>query len=46
MRFKLFVLAIVRAIVQAYGGSITAASEGTNRGSRFVVRFPRREEGA
>ncbi len=39
-------LAIVRGIVQAYGGSITAASEGPNRGSRFVVRFPRSEEGS
>ncbi len=39
-------LAIVRAIVQAYGGSITAASEGPNRGSRFVVRFPRSEDGS
>ena len=27
-------------------GSITAASEGPNRGSRFVVRFPRSEDGS
>ena len=34
-------LAIVQAIVQAYGGSITASSDGPGRGSRFVVRFLR-----
>lgn len=28
-------------IVHAYGGSVAAASEGPNRGSRFVVRFSR-----
>lgn len=36
-------LAIVQAIVQTYGGTITATSEGPNRGSCFVVRFPRRD---
>ena len=34
-------LAIVQAIVQAYGGSITAFSEGPGQGSRFVVRLPK-----
>ena len=34
-------LAIVQAIVQAYGGSITASSEGLGCGSRFVVQIPR-----
>ena len=34
-------LAIVRAIVEGYGGHIEARSDGLNRGSTFVVRFPR-----
>jgi signal transduction histidine kinase len=33
-------LAIVRAIVQAHGGSVTAESEGLGRGSRFHVILP------
>ena len=33
-------LAIVQAIVQAYGGSITASSEGPGQGSCFVVWLP------
>ena len=38
-------LAIVQAIVQAYGGSITASSEGPGRGSCFVARFPKADRG-
>ncbi|WP_457651435.1 sensor histidine kinase [Rhodocaloribacter sp.] len=34
-------LAIVQTIVHAYGGSITARSEGPHRGSTFEVRLPR-----
>ncbi|HEY5897250.1 MAG TPA: PAS domain-containing protein, partial [Burkholderiales bacterium] len=33
-------LALVRAIVQLHGGSVTAASLGEGRGSRFEVRLP------
>lgn len=36
-------LSIVRAIVEAHGGTIEAASEGRGRGARFCVTFPRRE---
>ena len=36
-------LSIVRAIVEAHGGSIEAASEGRGHGARFRVTFPRRE---
>ncbi len=38
-------LAIVQAIVQAYGGSISATSEGPGQGSRFIVRLPRADRG-
>ena len=34
-------LAIVRAIVEGYGGGIEAQSEGLDRGSTFRVRLPR-----
>lgn len=34
-------LAIVKAFVEAHGGSITARSEGDQRGSLFEVRLPR-----
>jgi len=33
-------LSIVRAIVEKHGGSITAESKGTGKGSTFVVRLP------
>ena len=33
-------LAIVRELVQLHGGSITAASEGENRGSTFTLELP------
>jgi signal transduction histidine kinase/ActR/RegA family two-component response regulator len=33
-------LALVRQIVELHGGTVTASSAGTNRGSAFVVRLP------
>jgi signal transduction histidine kinase len=33
-------LSIAQYIAQAHGGSIQAASQGTNRGSTFVVHLP------
>src|SRR6201988_1644022 len=33
-------LALVRQLVQLHGGTIAAASEGTNKGSRFTIRLP------
>jgi signal transduction histidine kinase len=34
-------LALVRRIIELHGGSVTAESEGTNRGSIFTIRLPR-----
>jgi signal transduction histidine kinase/DNA-binding response OmpR family regulator len=34
-------LAIVRNLVQLHGGSVSAHSEGRDRGSEFVIRLPR-----
>jgi diguanylate cyclase (GGDEF)-like protein len=34
-------LAVVRDLVQAHGGTVTASSAGKNLGSRFVVTLPR-----
>jgi CheY-like chemotaxis protein len=33
-------LALVRGIVQLHGGTVSAASDGVGKGSRFVVRLP------
>jgi CheY-like chemotaxis protein/nitrogen-specific signal transduction histidine kinase len=33
-------LPIVKGLIEAQGGSVTVASEGRNRGSKFVVRLP------
>jgi PAS domain S-box-containing protein len=35
-------LAVVRALVEAHGGTVTAASEGAGKGSEFVVTLPLR----
>jgi CheY-like chemotaxis protein len=37
-------LALVRQIVQLHGGSVTAQSEGINRGSQFIINLPLAEE--
>jgi signal transduction histidine kinase/ActR/RegA family two-component response regulator len=34
-------LALVRNLVQLHGGSVSAASDGSGRGSRFTLRLPR-----
>jgi CheY-like chemotaxis protein len=39
-------LTVVRRLVELHGGSITAASEGADRGATFVVRLPRAAETA
>ena len=33
-------LAVVHELVRAHGGSVTADSDGDDRGTRFVVRLP------
>jgi signal transduction histidine kinase len=33
-------LAVVRALVEAHGGTVTAASDGSGKGSEFVVTLP------
>jgi signal transduction histidine kinase/ActR/RegA family two-component response regulator len=38
-------LALVRSFVRLHGGTVTAASEGLNLGSEFVVRLPAAESG-
>jgi signal transduction histidine kinase/CheY-like chemotaxis protein len=39
-------LAIVKALVELHGGTVSAASEGANQGSTFVVRLPRADDAA
>ncbi|MEO7110875.1 MAG: ATP-binding protein, partial [Polyangiaceae bacterium] len=39
-------LAIVRHIVEAHGGTVTAESDGAGKGARFRVRLPLSEAGA
>jgi PAS domain S-box-containing protein len=39
-------LTLVRSIVELHGGSVTAESHGTNRGSTFRVRLPRLQQDA
>jgi CheY-like chemotaxis protein len=34
-------LTLVRSLVELHGGTVTAHSDGVDRGSRFVVRLPR-----
>ncbi len=37
-------LTLVRRLVEMHGGTVHASSEGTNRGSQFVVRIPALEQ--
>ncbi|HVF22223.1 MAG TPA: GAF domain-containing sensor histidine kinase, partial [Pyrinomonadaceae bacterium] len=38
-------LALVHQLARLHGGSVAAESEGTNKGSRFIVRLPLTSEG-
>jgi signal transduction histidine kinase len=38
-------LAIARQLVEMHGGTVTAASDGENKGATFVVRIPRQARG-
>jgi CheY-like chemotaxis protein/anti-sigma regulatory factor (Ser/Thr protein kinase) len=38
-------LAIVRSLVELHGGTVSAESEGTGRGSEFVIRLPALDAG-
>jgi PAS domain S-box-containing protein len=37
-------LALVRGLIRAHGGDVTATSEGPDRGSEFLIRLPRSAE--
>ncbi|CAA9440451.1 MAG: hypothetical protein AVDCRST_MAG64-4119 [uncultured Phycisphaerae bacterium] len=39
-------LSIVKHLVEAHGGTVSAHSEGENRGAKFAVRFPAANEAA
>jgi signal transduction histidine kinase/CheY-like chemotaxis protein len=39
-------LALVRSFVRLHGGTVTAYSDGLNRGSEFIIRLPAVEAGA
>ena len=38
-------LAIARQLVEMHGGTLTASSEGENKGTTFLVRLPRSSAG-
>src|SRR5262249_54120900 len=39
-------LALARSLVEAHGGTLTAASDGPGRGSQFALHLPARQEAA